>query len=198
MKAVLLKMTTDQAAVNARALNLFARLHLGQFNLVAEMFREGRVPGRDPNTAYGGRVLTVAEMQRAELLCDELKRILGFERGGSFGIGSKAVAKDAHRSYEVLSVLQQALAVDRDPSGNGQLHAGLRLRYTEDPLPEATVTDTAADSDAERATRDVLDEWATQQGVSFVNRSSGEYTTKPISLDQLLELVRSASAGVKG
>jgi len=189
MKTVSLQMTTDQASANAKALDLYARVLMGQFNIVAELFRHDSLMARDPNSPTGGRPVTLDEMERADLLCDELKRVLGLERGASFGVGSKAIVKDAHRSYEVLCVLQHALAFDRNPDGKSVHHDGLRLRYTDDPAPTATITD----SEQAASPGDVLGIWAQKHGVSFVSRSAGQYSTDTISRDALLELARGAA-----
>lgn len=194
MKTVHLEMTTEQATANAAALDLFARVLMGQFNIVAELFRHDCLMVRDPNSPTGGRPVTLEVMDRADLLCNELKRVLGLERGASFGVGSRAIVKDAHRSYEVLCVLQQALALDRSPEGNSVHHDGLRLRYTDDPAPKATITEDGKGASA----RDVLGTWAKKHGVSFVSRSAGEYSTGTISRDALLELAREAAASEGG
>jgi hypothetical protein len=139
MKTVSIIVSPGHAASVVRALDLFSRVMLGQFNILAELFRSEDLVGRDPLTLTGGRRLTAEEQDRAELLCDELKRLMGFERGASFSIGSNAVSPHAHRAYEVLCVLQKALAVERDPSGTSVHHQGLRIRYTSDPEPMVAI-----------------------------------------------------------
>ena len=184
MKTVSLQMTPAQAIVNAKALDLYARVLMGQFNIVAELFRHDMLVVREPNSPTGGRPVTLEEMDRADMLCDELKRVLGLERGASFGVGSKAIVKEAHRSYEVLCVLQQALAFERSPDGKSVHHDGLRLRYTDEPAPKVSIRENGTQGSAS----DTLKHWAAKHGVSFVSRSSGQCSTATISKEALLDL----------
>lgn len=139
MKKVVVEMTVEQAEANCRALDLLTRICMGQINIIEELFRYEGVKARDPSAASGGRNLTLDELAQVGELCSSIKRVMGFERGASFSIGSQAVSMDAHRAYEVLCVVREALAKDKTPNGNSVWHDGLRLRYTNDTAPRASI-----------------------------------------------------------
>lgn len=141
---MMLEMSLEQGAAACEALDFFARISVGQIEVLEELLRHGQVQARVAGDSAGGRVLTDAEVDEAGRLCAGIKRLLGFERGASFGIGNRAVSMDAHRSYEVLCVLRQALAEEKRPGGGSVWHDGLRLRYTSDEAPKATVVQVQA------------------------------------------------------
>ena len=141
MKKVLVEMTVEQAEASCKALDFMTRIYLGQINVLDELFRYEGVKARDTSTDSGGRNLSLDELERVGALCDEIKRTLGFERGASFSIGSRAVNSNAHRAYEVLCVLRQAVAQEKTPNGSSVWHDGLRMRYTQDVAPIATVVE---------------------------------------------------------
>lgn len=142
MKTVTLTMTLEQAEAACKGLDLLARISMGQMNIVAELARFGALRARDGERPEG-RDLSLDELDRVEQLCEAIKREMGLSRGESFGIGSRAVSTDAHRAYEVLCVLRQAVAHERSPGRQSVWHDGLRLRYTQDPAPSAVVAEEA-------------------------------------------------------
>lgn len=142
MKKVVVEMTLEQAEANCKALDLLTRICMGQINIIEELFRYEGVKARDSSSPSGGRNLTQEELKEVGSLCASMKGVLGFERGASFSIGSQAVNSDAHRAYEVLCVLREALAKDRTPNGSSVWHYGLTVRYTKDPAPVASIVGT--------------------------------------------------------
>lgn len=51
--------------------------------------------------------------------------------------------KNANRCYEIMKVVQKAVAEDRNPnpSFKGVDYDGLTVRYTDDPVPEAAIVE---------------------------------------------------------
>ncbi len=128
-----------QAESVVDALDVFTRLSLGQFEIVGEMIRRGRIKVRlDDNSA---RVATPAEADRADELLKELKRLLGHSANQSFGVGHSGVGTAAHRCYEIEKVIEHELAMFRDPNPSFRTvnYDGLMLRFTDDPEPKAHV-----------------------------------------------------------
>lgn len=128
----------EQAHVLVAALDLYTRLGIGQLEMVEELFRMEAIPASRP-VSFDER------MAMAEALRDQMnaaKQTIGFPRGGSLGIGGTLVPIGAQRAYEMQKVLAKALAEYREPkpSFRGVNYDGLILRYTQDPVPTATVT----------------------------------------------------------
>ena len=135
-----LDITIAHAQAVAAALDFFTRLSLGQLDEIAGKFSHGefRVACGDSHT---GRSPTVEECCDIRRLCADIKLVAGHKTGSSFGLGSRAVGEKAHASYEVLKVLQQALALHRDPTPSLQSvdYDGLTVRYTTQPAPRCTI-----------------------------------------------------------
>lgn len=133
--------TIEQAQAMCQALELYSRIGIGQFEDVAYLVRAGFVPmfnsgatGK-PERANAERCEWVASM------CDGIKTALQYPVTGSHGIGHKHVSTSVHRAYEMRKVIEQALAMHRDPnpSFRGVNYDGLVVRYTSDPAPVAKV-----------------------------------------------------------
>lgn len=139
---VRLDITVAQAQAVAAALDLFTRLSLGQFEEISSKFAHGefRVVRHGDEM---GRLPTEQECCEIRSLCAGLKRIAGHAHGGSFGIGSVAVSEKAHASYEVMKVLNETLALHRDPapSFRGVDYDGLTVRYSTQPAPRCAMED---------------------------------------------------------
>lgn len=142
MKQVQLTLTLEQAQAVAKGLDLYTRLCCGQLNQVAEMVSTGEIP----LLTTGGEARRSADLDSCDqfgALMDAAKNVIGYPRNGSMGIGHPHVALPARRSWEVLKVLQQALAIDRDPEPHfrGVQYDGLSVRYTKDPVPVVNVVE---------------------------------------------------------
>lgn len=136
MVEVTLKMSTDQAAALSRMLDLATRIHLCQFDEIEYLARMGEIKHRL------GHKLAPDDWEHVEIYARKMKEVFGFQSNASFGVGSPHVSKDAHRGYEVKKVLDKALAEHRDPDPKGFKgvdYDGLTCRYTDDPVPVATV-----------------------------------------------------------
>jgi hypothetical protein len=132
-----LTLTIDQAAALSRQLDLAMRIHLIQFRELEHIARMGELKHRS------GRALTMDECSQLDVWLKLASGIFGFESNSSFGIGSPHVSDDAHRGYEIMKVVQKALATHRDPNPTGIRgvnYDGLCVRYTKDPAPVAAIS----------------------------------------------------------
>jgi len=91
-----LELNRSQAYAAVAALDAFSRIHLGQINIVAELLSEG---------AY-----STYQIERVRELCDEIKQVLGFTRGSSFGIHHEKVPQIGKTSWDIACVLRQSIA----------------------------------------------------------------------------------------
>ena len=141
MENVQLTVTVPQAQAMAKALDLFARLSIGQVGMIAEMVAMQEIPMYAPNGAPGRNATPeVCDTVRAGI--EEVLRTLGYSGfGHSLGVGNEHVPVAGHRAYEISRVLEKVLAEHRDPNPKfrGVNYDGLSLRYTNDPAPVALV-----------------------------------------------------------
>lgn len=133
MSVTLTLPTIEQAHAVKAALDLYICMGLGQFNELANLVRRDEFKHKT-------KELTADEMEEFSVLTQNLCDFMGHDNGASFGVGNRRVSATAHRCYEAYKVLDQALAVARDPSPTdfkGVDHDGLIVRYTQDPAPTA-------------------------------------------------------------
>lgn len=133
-----LEVTLEQAAYISQALDVFARLGIGQINIVDELHREGFIPHLSPsaNIDY-------------EAFCDvmkEAKHVLGFGSGASLGIMNERVPKGAVLSWVVKKEIDQKIAMHKDPNPDfkGVNYDGNNLnlmKIPEDELPRAKIVE---------------------------------------------------------
>jgi hypothetical protein len=132
-----LQMTLAQAEAFSRAADLFTRLGLGQFEEL------GRLADTGEFKTYEGEPATAKQARSFREFAMGLKSIMGHHDRGSFGLGSAHVSLDAHRVYELMKVVDRALAFHRNPSPKAARsdvrYDGLILRYTNDTAPHAEV-----------------------------------------------------------
>ncbi len=125
----------EQARAVSSALDLYFRLAIGQIEEITELVRIGTIP---VGGKQGERVLaSLEQIEQVEALANEIKAVLGYSRGGSNGIGNRHIDPSAHRAYEVMKVLDKAIAIQQDPTPKfrGVNYDGLTVRYTKDPAP---------------------------------------------------------------
>lgn len=142
---VTLTMSVSRAQAVKSALELFSRLSIGQIESVTEMLRHGDIPRRGDSSSP--RALpTIDQIESIDALLMEAKSILGYSRGGSLWVGNPHVTEAGHLAWETYKELSRALAVHRNPapSFRGVDYDGNLLRYTQEPLPVATVQEAAA------------------------------------------------------
>ena len=140
MSKVVIEVTEDQADAISKALDLYVRIGIGQFDEVAQLVAFGLVPVR--NTSDVPRQIASPEQcEQLRNLMDAAKQVLGFSRGASHGIGHRDNDISVSRAYEVGKVLDKALAEHRNPAPEfrGVNYDGLGPRYTNDPAPNAQV-----------------------------------------------------------
>ncbi len=140
MSKVVIEVTTDQAEAISKALDLYTRIGIGQFEEVAQLVSFGLVPQKNAD-AGPRQIATPDQCEQVRCLMDEAKRVLGFSRGASNGIGNRDNDISVSRAYEVGKVLDKALAEHRNPTPEfrGVNYDGLGPRYTADPAPVATI-----------------------------------------------------------
>ncbi|MFA5766438.1 MAG: hypothetical protein WC919_00755 [Candidatus Paceibacterota bacterium] len=91
-----LELNSSQAYAVVAALDAFSRIHTGQVNIVAELLSEG--------------VYSSYQIEKVRELCDEIKHILGFTHGSSFGIHHEKVPQIGKNSWDVACVIRQVIA----------------------------------------------------------------------------------------
>jgi len=137
---ILFTLTPDQALALRDALEFYARISMGQLQVLSEKVREGIIPVRGDSSA--ARVLASPEACEAiDDLMLQVKQLLGYPGAGSMSIGHQHVHVSGHRAWEMYKVMAQALALHADPAPpfRGVHYDGLTLRYTRDPAPVASV-----------------------------------------------------------
>ena len=107
-----LTVTEEQAGVLADALDLFARIGIGQFEEILQVY--------DPAAKLP---LEVREGIRA--LLDATKEVAGHPRSGSYGIHNSKVPDRFRVAYDMKQVVQHRVAWDRNPKG------GIQVQYDE-------------------------------------------------------------------
>jgi hypothetical protein len=147
MAKVVIECTVEQASAISEALEVYARLSIGQIEHVAEMVSFGRIPigGRYSASGYMLEKLTATprEAEAVRDLCSQIKCFLGYSKDGSNGIGHPHVSLEAHRAWEMRKVIDKTLSEHRNPNPEfrGVNYDGLLLRYTNDPAPSAKISD---------------------------------------------------------
>lgn len=137
-----LTITEGQARAITEALDLYARLGIGQFEYVAEQMRYATIPRYRPLHAKGKepamrRIVSPHVIEEVEQHLDAIKILLGYPLNGSHSIGHPDNHISVTRSYEANKVLKKALADAHNPGGGLIDHDGLTVRYTDDPAPIA-------------------------------------------------------------
>lgn len=137
---ILFTLTPDQALALRDALEFYARISMGQLQVLSEKVREGIIPVRRESSEP--RALASPESCEAiDDLMFQVKQVLGYPGAGSMSIGHQHVHVSGHRAWEMYKVIAQALALRADPNPpfRGVHYDGLSLRYTRDPAPVASV-----------------------------------------------------------
>ncbi|WP_031574731.1 hypothetical protein [Acidithiobacillus thiooxidans] len=130
-------LTVAQANVVAEALEIYARLGLGQIETITELFNEGYIP---VNTESGTVDRSPVSQQIAEH-CSAMKDHMGFSPHGHHGITDRVVSEAAKNAYEVECVLRKSLALDRDPHPKfrGTEYDGLLIKCTTEKVPVCVI-----------------------------------------------------------
>jgi hypothetical protein len=133
MKKVNIELTIEQAEVVRNALDLYNRISLCQIEEVAVVMERQFGYEIEPDSMlnwYGFK-----------LALKKLKHCFGFSENASYGVGNPSVGISGSRSYEILKVLEFALAMDKDPNPSFRTvyYDGLTLRYTQDEEPKVEI-----------------------------------------------------------
>lgn len=129
-----LELTEQQAIAVSEALDIFSRLGMGQLEIISEAVRMGTIPSPSIGDDYG-------KYKQVYHTISEIKELLGFPPGGSYGIHNRSVPVNSRRAYEVKKVIDKAVSENRDPNPKfrGVGYDGLTLRVTEnEPKPAIT------------------------------------------------------------
>lgn len=131
-------MSLEQAQACSNALDLYARICMGQIEEVAQMVAMGRIK---PNCDTGA-IASPGQCDQIRGLTASIKAVLGLSSGQHHGIGSKLAGDSAHRAWEVMKVMDKAMAMHRNPSPDfrGVNYDGLLVRYTQDKEPICSIT----------------------------------------------------------
>lgn len=112
-KKVFIEMSEKTARVVHAALELYARIGIGQFAEVVDMARMGEFKRSD------GTEITLEQLHTAEHDVNQLKQsLLGFSPNSSFGIYSPSVSARTKEAWAVAKCLRHRLAWDQTPEGN--------------------------------------------------------------------------------
>lgn len=102
-----LTLTIPQADALVAALEMYARLGLGQMECIAEAVQAGKIPIKKNSHAVRNRAETLRKIADT---CDLLKGDLGFSLGESYEIRNPNVSESAHRACEIKKVVEKVLA----------------------------------------------------------------------------------------
>lgn len=133
-------LSVEQADVVREALDVYTRIMTGQFGIIGEMVRDGRVPVRRND----GEKRTIATADQSGGVAEQLnnaKNILGFATNESLGISHSDVHVSGRRSFEVLTELSHVLQKHGGNEVTGAYSEGLTLRYTDDDVPSVSIVD---------------------------------------------------------
>jgi hypothetical protein len=161
--SIQVNMTLEQASAVSSLLDLAVRIHMGQFNVIAEEYAHDRIK---ISRAGHGESATFEQIDRIRALLADLKSLGGHAPNSSFGIGSPAIDTQTHRCYEVQRTLAQVVAIATNAHAMSVDRDGLRVRYTNDPLPvakrvtESPVSDDSNHGAHERGVRQNQQAWA--------------------------------------
>lgn len=141
MTTVTITCTDKQAECITRALELYTRLGLGQFEEVTYLCRTGQIRSRNG-------VCTDDEDDLINIHCNQIKSLLGHPPNGSFGIGNDLLHPMTQRAYEIKKQIDKARAeyLHPNPRFRGVDYDGRIVRYTEDPDITVSVSDSNKES----------------------------------------------------
>jgi hypothetical protein len=157
MSKVSIVLEPEQAKAVEKALDVYLRLCIGQFDILTELVRDGIIPDGGFRGVSSGKIGPRNPASRETCLdfadhIKSLKSLMGYPSNGSNGIGHPHIHDSARRCYEIVKVLTRSLAIQRDPNPKfcGVNYDGLILRLTSDPEPVVLVSDDS-DNDTQQA-----------------------------------------------
>ena len=103
----MLEIDSTQASVLINALDLYSRIHIGQFTEILKPFRFSKK-------------VEIKDVRAAEHMLDAVKFLLtGFEYGVSYGIHSEEVSDDARVAYDLQQVIRNVQSHTERPLKKG-------------------------------------------------------------------------------
>ncbi len=118
-----LKFNQEQAQIIIRALDLYARIGIGQFESILDVY--DRPCNLDLKERDG-----IREGLRHAKLC------AGHPENGSFGIHNSKVRDEFRAAFDIQQVIRHRVAHDRSPEGGNQIDFDTPYRISSQPLPE--------------------------------------------------------------
>lgn len=124
-----------QARQISKALDLYTRLGLGQFEEISWLIRKGEIPFGNLNHVEKEDKMTFVEGIERDLKAAKIT--LGHSYNGSYGIFSEEVPVSSKRSYEIQKVIDKTVAVSNNPNPDFPTvdYDGLWTRLTDDSEP---------------------------------------------------------------
>lgn len=139
---IILKLKSlEQAHAVLEALELFARVGMGQLDELTSMARDGRIP-YGPSGVQGDEIQS---LNRVADLIGQVKTALGHSPSSSWGIVAPEVPIQARRAWEAYRILAQAVgshqAATKVAVGRRIFSDGLSVRVTnDDAVPGAEIS----------------------------------------------------------
>lgn len=121
-KTYTLTMSEEQAQIAVRALDLYTRIGIGQFEEILRVY--------DP-------LCEVFDAQRTSVRgsMDEIKAQAGHPPNGSHGIHNDKVRDEFRVAYDIQQVIRNRIAFDRNPEGGMQVDFDTPRAISQLPLP---------------------------------------------------------------
>jgi hypothetical protein len=120
-----LTISRHQAQVINEALDLYARLHMGQVDELAYLYR----------ALANQRGLSAEATEAIDGHCAAVSRLVGPASGGYYGIAHQLVSDTARVAHDIKQVVRHRLAWDRTPDGGMQVDFDQPHAYGSEPLP---------------------------------------------------------------
>ena len=105
-KKLQVTMTLNQANLIVNALDLYSRMHMGQFSSLYSFLRMNTVVGHD--LIDHDSQTKMDEYDQAEVHLKKFAETLGFSYNSSWGILSKEIHNEAREAFDIQQVLRQA------------------------------------------------------------------------------------------
>ena len=122
-KTYTLTMSEEQSQLLVKALDLYSRIGIGQFEEILDVY--------DPLH----RLVPVEAKDTARKLLDSVKAVYGHPANGSHGIHNPEVRDEFRAAYDIQRVVRHRLAFDRHPEGGFQVNFDEPWQISERPLP---------------------------------------------------------------
>ena len=125
MNRYTLTCSAEQAALLVRALDLYSRIGIGQFEEILNVYD-------------AQHTMEVSLRQDARLAINEAKALAGHPDSGSYGIHSPEVRDEFRAAFDLQRVIRHRLAFDRKPEGDIMVDFDTPYQISKTPL--ATIT----------------------------------------------------------